>query len=466
MINCALGQSTSPIGLITRISVLAAGLFVSGLFVSNVFAQVDQKASLKTTEFQDLPVTVESGDTFSSIISRELNSLDAWGEIARYNKLDSPDLLQPGDVIVIPGELLRLKNYATVVFVKGSALHHDAESNAKVKVKKGDRIYTGDLIETDNDGFVSMSFNGGSSVNIQPESIMKINVLECVDREVACEVLLESSKGRLGLDVKSVGFEKPTVFNISSPYASAAVRGTRFDFDINDGNILGVTEGTVEISVNGVSNDIGAGKGVLAGEGRSINTVFDLLEPPKVILRDGINRISSEDIINWQPLNGAANYLVAFAADDSMQEVISSSSETGLYIKPELSLGKAFVSLRAVASNGLRGFSSQREIVVVDIDEAAEEVALDISIDESNEMRITAAGSASDDVEIKIGNALEILDSGEYILAEQVLHMKGGETQTVQVDSTSDWYLQARKVLDANTVSPYGLLYLYEKTEG
>lgn len=466
MIKCAHGQKCRSLGLVAKKSVLAGSLAVGLMIASFADAQSsDGQSGNKATDFQDLSIIVESGDTFSSIVARELKSLDAWGEVARYNKLASPDQLVPGDVIVIPAELLRLKNYATVVFAKGRAMHHDA-NGSKIAVKKGDRIYSGDLIETDTDGFVSLSFNGGSSVNIQPESTMKISVLECVDLEESCEVLLESGKGQLGLDVRSVGFAKPTVFNISTPYASAAVRGTRFDFDINDGNILGVTEGTVEISLNGASNDITVGKGVLAGDGRSVNDVFDLLPEPELKLRDDVTRISDEDIINWEPLNEAANYLVAYAPTEAMMQVIASRTETGFITKPELPLGEAFVSARAVASNGLRGFTSVSKIAIVDIDESVEPSALEISVDQDNMMQITATGDASDEVDVKIGNSLAIIGSNEYIVAEQVLTLNGGETQTIQIDSTSNWYLQSRKVVDQNTVSPYGLLYLYEKTEG
>ena len=93
------------------ISVLLAGLFVS----TAVFAQSDETKNSDETQsaVQDLHITVESGDTFSGIVTRELNSYDAWGEIARYNKLDSPDDLKPGDVIIIPAQVLSCLLYTS-----------------------------------------------------------------------------------------------------------------------------------------------------------------------------------------------------------------------------------------------------------------------------------------------------------------------------------------------------------------
>ena len=442
--------------------VTAAGLILaSGMFASATWAQ----SADETSEFQDLPITVQSGDTFSAILARELNSLDAWGDVARYNKLQSPDTLSPGDVIVIPAEVLRLRNYATVVYVKGSALLHERATDSKSDAEKGDRIYLGDVIETDDDGFVSVSFNGGSSVNIQPDSNMEITILECVDRDEACEIGLQSAKGQLGLDVQSVGFEKPTVFNIDSPYASAAVRGTRFDFDVNNGNVLGVTEGTVEISYNGLSNSINIGKGVLAGEGKSINDVFDLLQPPEPVLLEAVSRISKEDIINWQAVEDAASYLIAYAPSESMQDALISRSEAGTFTKPELQPGELFVSIRAIATNGLRGFTFKKKIVSVALDADAESPLLDIGLNE-DEMQITVPGSASDEFELKIGNTLETIDTDEYVVANQIHSIRGGETLTLEVDRARQWYVQGRKVVNTTTVSPYGLLYFVEGNGG
>jgi len=461
MINSAPTQTTRLPRCTVRSAVLAVGLCTAVLFSQSVLAQ----SSSTVTATGDMSITVEPGDTFSSIVARELKSLDAWGEIARYNELESPDSIKPGDVILIPEEILRERNFATVVFVKGTAIHHDNLNNSETALTKGARIFPGDMIETKNDGFVSMAFNGGSTVNIQPESRMKIDVLDCIDRDTACEIELDSEKGQLGLDVKGVGFDKPTVFNIRTPYASAAVRGTRFDFDIDDGNILGVTEGVVEIELNGATNSIEIGKGVLAGEGRSLDELFDLLAQPRLAMNDDVTLVSSQDIINWRPLTNAANYLITVSPVESMVEVQESFTETRTFFKPEFSAGELFISARGVAANGLRGFTNKKKLVAVGIDENVEPVDLELIVSE-DVMEITAPGASGDEIEVKIGNSLENIESVDYIVGEQILRMEGGETLSLDIDRNADWYIQAREVVNENTVSPYGLLYFFEKEGG
>ena len=411
---------------------------------------------------KDLTVTVESGDTFSEIISRELQSLDAWQEVADHNKLKAPDSLQPGDVIVIPAEVLRRRNYAKVVFVKGKATHLSSSLNSQKPVVKGAKVFAGDIIKTNPQGFVSLTFNGESSVNIQPDSTMRINIIRCIDLEESCEIDVESEQGQLRFDVQSVGFKKPTTFTIKSPFASAAVRGTQFDFDINDGNALGVTEGVVEISLDGSSNNVGKGKGVLAGEGRSINDLIDLLKQPALRLDLDVNRISDEDSISWNQVQGAENYLLAFAGGESMQDLVASAGETDNFTVPDLALGDYFVSARATDSNGLRGFVSKKKISVVKIDESESAPQLEIVLVDS-EMRLSAPDAGQKLVEVKIGNRLGVVEGQEYLIATNVYQIRAGQTVTVPIDTSKDWYMQGRKVISGTTVSPYSFLYVFDQ---
>ena len=452
MIKKSLSDSLCCAGKPVQLFVILAGLIVWPVFSH---AQSDDGIT-------DITVTVESGDTFSEIITRELQTLDAWQEVAEHNKLSAPDSLKPGDVIVIPAEVLRRRNFATVVFVKGKALHLSYSLNSQKQVVKGAKTFAGDIITTDPQGFVSLTFNGESSVNIQPDSTMRINIIKCVDIEESCEIDLESDNGQLRFDVQSVGFKKPTTFRIKSPFASAAVRGTQFDFDINEGNALGVTEGVVEISFNGSSNNIGKGKGVLAGEGRSINDLIDLLEEPVLRLDQDVNRISEEDSISWDTVQGAENYRVAFAADESMTNIVSSIGGSDNYTVPGLTAGDYFVSARAADSNGLRGFVSKKKFSMVDVDERVAAPELDIVLAES-EMRLSAPDAGQQLVEVKIGNRLGVVDGQEFLISTNTYQIRAGQTVTVPIDASKDWYLQGRRVVSENTVSPYSFLYVFDK---
>jgi len=412
-------------------------------------------------DIKDLEVTVESGDTFGGILSRELQSLDAWSEVANYNKLETPDSIKPGDIIVLPAEVLRLTNYAEIAFLKGDAVHYQQANDNKTKAIKGAKVYAGDTITTTDTAFVTLAFNGGTTVNIQPDSAMRINVLKCIDKEEACEIVLESDEGQLSLDVKSRGFKVPTLFSIESPYASSAVRGTRFDFDVRSGNVMGVTEGEVEIIYNNSSNRIAAGKGVLAGEGKSINDVYSLLPEPKLRLEADVNRVSSEDVISWEAVTGAARYKLAYAPTQSMSNaVFNTTVSDDMTVKPQLPNGTFFVSNRAVAYNDLQGYTAVKEFVSVSIDETQETPEILMSLSEDT-IRITAP-NAIGPIEVKVGNDLVEIDDTDYLVGLNVFELQPGQSAEFTAEANKRWYLQARTVINSSTVTPYGGFYLFD----
>jgi len=64
------------------------------------YIDVDLK-EISTTP--DRSITVNKGDSLSIILRENLGSLRGLREVARYNKLDTPDMLEPGQIILIPG---------------------------------------------------------------------------------------------------------------------------------------------------------------------------------------------------------------------------------------------------------------------------------------------------------------------------------------------------------------------------
>jgi len=437
---------------------IATSVWLAGLLCASSYSYAEMSDFSDTIE--DLSVTVVAGDTYGGILSRELQSLDAWSEVANYNKLESPDAIKPGDVIVLPANVLRRTNYAEIAFLKGEAEHFRQANNDKSMAVKGDKVYAGDTITTKGTAFVTLAFNGGTTVNIQPDSAMRINVLKCIDKEEACEIVLESDEGQLSLDVKSRGFKSPTLFSIESPYASSAVRGTTFDFDVRNGNVMGVTEGKVEIIYNNASNFVSAGKGVLAGEGVSINDLYDLLPEPKLRLNADVNRVSSEDAITWEPIDGAVRYKLAYARSESMGDVVFNSTETIMAARPQLPTGTFYVSNRAVADNGLQGLVTKKKFLSVAIDESQQSPEISMSLSD-DVIRVTAP-NASGPVEVKVGNELVVLDEEEYLVGLEVYELQPGQSVEFTAEAGKRWYLQARTVINSTSVSPYGGYYAFD----
>lgn len=437
-------------------------VFFAAFAPATVWAEATAGETVRS-DSRDLHIVVKPGESLSVILQRELESIADWKLVARTNKIASPDNLRPGDVIVIPHSLVQKRNYARLAFAKGTAQLIRAITKAVEKVKKGVKVFVGDAIKTGRDGFVSLSFRDSSLVNIQPNSEIVVDKLECFDKSVSCVITLRATEGELNLDVGQSDFSQPTTFTIETPYASAAVRGTEFDFDIREGNILGVTEGEVEISYGGQSSVVPLGKGTLAGEGRSISTVYDLLlaaEFPEFV---DFNRVSEEDILQWGEVEDAERYLVAFATDEAMTSVVTATAtSTGepdaTLVMSDVQPGDYYFAVRGVDENGLKGFPAKKKVRQVSIDKTVGP-DLDIEVVDQN-MRIRSDSDRP--LEIRVGNELQFVKGLDRLVQYQTYELEPGKELNLDVKDNPDWYLTAREILSERSVSVYGGLYEYK----
>ena len=454
--RCLVQAKNHAFALVAVVSIAIAPASVSAEATSGETVRSDSR---------DLHIVVKPGESLSAILERELESIADWKLVTRTNKISAPDKLRPGDVIVIPHSLVQKRNYARLAFAKGTVQLVRAITKAVEveKVKKGLKLFVGDMIKTGRDGFVSLSFRDSSLVNIQPNSEIVIDKLECFDKAMSCVITLRATEGELNLDVGQSDFSQPTTFTIESPYASAAVRGTEFDFEIREGNILGVTEGEVEITYAGQSSVLPLGKGTLAGEGRSIATVYDLLlatEFPEFV---DFNRVSEEDILQWGEVEDAARYLVSYAADEGMTSVVVATTTNAdepdaTLLMSDVQPGDYYFAVRGVDENGLKGFPAKKKVRQVSIDKAVGP-ELDIEVADQN-MRIRS--DSDNRLEIRVGNELRFVEGLDRLVQYQTYELEPGEVLNLDVKDNPTWYLTAREILSERSVSVYGGLYEYK----
>lgn len=433
-----------------------------GIGAGTTLADVTSSQSSRS-DSRDLHVVVKPGDSLNSILKRELESVDDWKLIARTNKIAEPNNLRPGDVIVIPHSLLHKRNFARLAFVKGTGELIRAVTRLVEVLKKGVKVFVGDTISTGNNGFVSLAFRDSTLVNIQPNSVVLIEKLECFEKKEACVISLRADDGELNLDVGRADFEKPTKFTIETPYASAAVRGTVFDFEIREGNVMGVTEGEVEISYSGESAVVPIGKGTLAGEGRSVSTVYDLLlatEFPEFV---DFERVSAQDTLQWNSLSDASRYIATIASDEAMTNVVATRATSArdrhpTVIESTFQPGDYFLSVRGIDENGLKGFPAVKKLRQVSIDK---DEGPDLDIEVVDELMSVRSISDSP-LEVRVGNELQSVNGLERLLQYQTFVIEPDQLFELDVTSNETWYITAREILSDRSVSVYGGLYEYK----
>jgi len=112
-------------------------------------------------------------------------------------------------------------------------------------------LYEGDTVATENGASMEVVFDDATVVKLDPESKMLIRNL---DRNNSQKTGLELLKGRLIAIVKKL-FEKEE-FTVRTKMAMAAVKGTEFIVEEDEGSSDGVYNGAVEVSGLDMSGNV------------------------------------------------------------------------------------------------------------------------------------------------------------------------------------------------------------------
>ena len=430
--------------------------FIAGLFTSISLAQPAQSVEGRSVDSRlEKIVRVQKSESFNSIAARELGSVGLGRLLAEYNQLSIDSPLTEGLELIIPTHLEPKRNFASVAFVKGKAELRVAGSLSTVRpVAVDDKIYTTDVIVTGKNDFVSLQLANGTVFNVQPTSEVSLKTLQCLAEDSTCDVGLESAAGSVTADVEKRDGQQNR-FLISTPYASAAVRGTVFDFSATDQQMLvGVTEGEVEIEADAVTASLPTGFGSVAEVASAPSAPIPLLKAPSFF--SAPERFSSEDALIWAPSEGAEQYQLSLASDAAGQAEIFRQSVSGLrhaFDDAVFSLpqGELHAILRPIDQLGLKGFRGQQTLNVVELDETLPRPAL--SFDRTADSDFVFVPSDDDSAE----NTHEVQFSTTRDFAEMVsvdIPQSGGTQHTR--NSEQAWFARARVLVDNNVVGGYG----------
>lgn len=427
---------------VAGVAPVAAFLAALAVVSSHAYGDVDSRV--------EKIVIVGPNDTLNSIAIAEFGSLGMARLLAEYNELASDSPLKPGTEIVVPTHLEPKKNFAVVNFVKGAAYRRVAGSRNTVhQLKAGDQIYTTDLIVTGKNGFVSTELSNGSVVQIQPLSKVTLQMLVCMPEDEACEVSLDSETGSVAADVKKRP-KQQNRFRISTPYASAAVRGTVFDFGASATDMLvGVTEGEVEINGGPGSASLPEGYGVVTETGGEPGNLIALLRGPDMVPIP--MRFAAEDVLHWDPVEGASTYHVSLSSDASgQQEIYREVGNNASHAVRSLPAGEVYAAVRAVDSNRLKGFTSRQAISIVETDPELPKPELAFDNDDESVFVYAVGSSESTKLEVQFATDADFRE----LVSVDIPGEGGGAAQAW--GDRERYFVRSRVVADENTVGGYG----------
>lgn len=300
------------------------------------------------------------GDTLIGISRRLLLEPRRWPQIQTLNRIVNPRRIPQGSAVRIPYAWLKMTvEAATVLTVSGEA--HEGGGN----VTRGQTLAEGSQIQTGADGSVTLVLADGSTITLQKSTTLSLDEMRQVTGVPAAhDTRLKLQSGHVQTVVKPQG--NVGRFEIQTPVAVSAVRGTEFrdGFDPQDDH--GTTEtlaGTVAVSGSAATVAVPANFGTRVERGSAPLPARELLAPPDLRAFPGTNS-SSQLHLQWPAVAGAAGYRLQVAPDVDFHSILvelQSAAPRGDL--PALADGSYWLRVRSIDELGLEGPDAARPFV-------------------------------------------------------------------------------------------------------
>ena len=329
---------------------------------------------------QDWIVKFRPGDTLWDLCIKYSNKRGCWIELGKYNNVSDDRTILPGEEIRFPKAwLTTLPVVGQVEDVSGDVLYEENSRVAGIPLVVGQSLILGSRIVT-GQGSAQITLGNNSAALIRPDSELNLDSFS-TGPGTGQTTELSLDAGDVEVEVKP---ESKSRFQIKTPAAIAAVRGTRYRVSSLSGGSAStrseVLAGAVEVSGVGATL-VPAGFGLLARQGQAPGNIKKLLPPP--VFQHKREDVPLPVVVQWE----AHPEAVSWKLDLRLGEEGGDLAATYVLTEPQIALtGLSEAScyqlvLRGVDAAGFNGMESQLPLCVV----AKLSAPTDISIDRLEE---------------------------------------------------------------------------------
>ncbi|MEE9395961.1 MAG: FecR domain-containing protein [Methylococcales bacterium] len=336
-------------------------VFVSFFLLSACLIQ------LSSAHADDWVYTVEPGDNLWDLSERYLSSMRYLPDLQALNKIVDPRVLPPGSKLMFPLPWLKSSSAtAKIIGVKGEVTVSDDAIAENLTATLGSTVKTGDEIITASDASVTLEFSDKSRVQLQSDGHLILKDLKALGETGIADTLLHLKKGQTVIKVKPQR-NQGSRFEISTPSAIAAVRGTEYRINsdvVRAESRAEVLEGKVAVSSAGATVVTPKGFGTLIKKGHPPSHPIRLLPAPDLSMFPSVIRQLPIEF-NVTPLTGAISYHAEIIVDngnDALEFATDLASPATLTVY-NLIDGDYFLHVRGIdryqlgGINGLKQFS-------------------------------------------------------------------------------------------------------------
>lgn len=311
-------------------------------------------------ENKDFAYQVKQGDILIviAIATELLDSPSRWGEVAKYNGLQNPNLINPGKVLHIPYKWLRnLPAEAQVESVTGVATLNGQP------LKPGDRVASGTRLATGKGGAVRVNLPDGSTLDLLENSDIEATQLTTKKQGGFFSAMFRLLSGRIDASKKKYPDGQAPLL-IKAAHATLGVRGTRFRMgQEGEVTLAEIEHGLVGFEAGASTLALAGGQGSIA-DGIKAAAVVPLLPPPVFVdLPERFEQLLVR--VNLAEMKGAQRFRGEVASDEGFVRIVAQAASEGTQLRiPDLADGIYWLRVRGVDARGLQGQEASTRFVL------------------------------------------------------------------------------------------------------
>ena len=305
----------------------------------------------------EIAYRVRPGDTLLGLGERYFVSKDSYLRVARVNGLADPNRLRVGSTILIPTAVLRFSRpEAKIIAFTGRA--SIASAGQLRPVAMHERLLEGAIVETAENGYVTLQLANGSRISLPSKSRMRIARMRTHLLTGGADLDFVVERGRTETSATPLPDDRSR-FRMRTPVAISAVRGTVFRVGYEgpgSASLTEVVEGTVAVNLGatGAQTTLPRGFGAAGLPGGNLKRE-ELLSPPEYEPGSEYQR-AREVAFALKPQPGAVGYLIQIARDAEFSDLVGAArSAEPTIVFGALPTGHYYVRAMAIAPSGLIG---------------------------------------------------------------------------------------------------------------
>ena len=266
-------------------------------------------------------IRTHAGDTLSSIATRYTSATSNWQQIGKLNGIARDTSIPIGTALQIPATLLADEPGAAQVAALFGTVLAAGSDHQPISLKAGSAVHEGDELTTGSNSFVTLALPDASRLSIPSNSHVRLSKLRIARYTKSPRTEITILHGALESEVSPLGHNLGH-FEVKTPRATAAVRGTHFrvavlaDGSTSNELLAGVLAVTHTASRQQVL--LRHGEGDIVGA-QGIGATKPLLDAPR--LRASTIDIGSDvAVLQVTPIPGARAYHLQLRNDAGLTD--------------------------------------------------------------------------------------------------------------------------------------------------